>query len=87
MDPESKKLLEKTFELAEENNKMLHKVRGVQKREFLWRILKYAVIIAIAFGSFYYLEPYVNKLVDLYNGAKTNIEGFNSTIDNFKNTN
>ena len=67
MDPESKKLLEDTFRLAQENNQMLHKVRSVQKWATFWLTLKIFVIIVIALGSFYYLEPYLNKIVDLYN--------------------
>ncbi len=69
MDPESKELLENTLELAGENNKLLHKIRGVQKRETLWQVLKWAVILGIAFGSFYYLEPYLNKVMDMYNSV------------------
>jgi len=84
MDPESKQLLQNTLALAEENNKLLHKIRGVQKRETIWNVLKLAVIIAIAFGSFYYIEPYLNQLVGIYDGAKNNIDSFNSVLENFK---
>ena len=76
MDPESKQLLQKTLELAEENNKMLHKVRGVQKRQALWSAVKVLVIIAIAFGSFYYIEPFLNKAMDTFSkisGTKTSL--------------
>jgi hypothetical protein len=66
MDPEEKALLEEAVELSRENNKMLRKVRGVQKRQAIWSFIKIILIIAIAFGSFYYLEPYLNKLMNLY---------------------
>ena len=69
MDPESKQLIQNALALVEENNKLLHKIRGVQKRETLWSVLKFVVIIAIAFGSFYYIEPYLNKVMDLYNSV------------------
>ncbi len=69
MDPESKQLLQNTLVLTEENNKMLHKIRGVQKRETIWRTLKILVIIGIAFGSFYFIEPYLNKIMNLYNSV------------------
>jgi hypothetical protein len=69
MDPESKQLLQNTLALAEENNKMLHKIRGVQKRGTFWQILKFIIIIAIAFGSFYYIEPYLNKIMALYSSV------------------
>ncbi len=69
MDPESKQLLERTFELSLDNNKMLHKLRSVQKREFIWRAVKFILIIGIAFGAFYYIEPYMNKVMDIYNSV------------------
>jgi len=67
MDSESKKLLEQTFSLVEENNKLLHKVRGVQKRQTLWTVIKLLFIVGLTLGSFYYLEPYVNKIMDTFN--------------------
>jgi hypothetical protein len=67
MDPESKKLIEETLALAKENNKMLHKVRRVQKFSAFWQGLKILVIVGVAFGLFYYMEPYLNKIINLYN--------------------
>ena len=78
MDPEAKQLLQKALALAEENNKLLHKVRGVQKRATLWQGLKYLLIIAIALGSFYYIEPYLNKVMDLY----SSVTGMQQKLDN-----
>jgi hypothetical protein len=92
MDPESKKLLEETFQLAKENNKMLHKVRNVQKWATFWQSLKVIIIIGVAVGAFYYLEPYLNSMLNLYNsisGFEQNITGgggsFMNFLSNFKN--
>lgn len=78
MDPESKELLQNTLEITEENNKILHKIRGVQKRESIWRVVKIIVIISIAFGSFYFIQPYLNKVMDLYNS----VTGMEQKINN-----
>jgi len=77
MNPEEKALLEETLELSRDNNKMLHKVRGVQKREALWSILKILLIVGIAFGAFYYLEPYLNKVMNVF----TQISGMKQNVD------
>jgi hypothetical protein len=77
MDPESKKLLEEIFELSRENNKMLRKVRGVQKFQAFWSILKILVIVGVAFGSFYYLEPYLEKAMTFFN----QISGMKQSLD------
>ncbi len=84
MDPESKKLLEATFELAEENNKMLRKVRSIQKWGVFWHSLKMILIIGVTLGAFYFLEPYVNKMVDLYNSISGTAEKLNTTRDSFQ---
>jgi hypothetical protein len=79
MDQEYKELLQNTYKLTEENNLLLHKVRNAQNRQTYWQILKYVIIIGIAFGSFYFLEPYLNKMMDLYNtvsGAEQKINDF-----------
>jgi hypothetical protein len=66
MDPETKRILEKTLKLTEENNVMLHKVRGVQKRMALLGFLRFLIIVGVAFGLFYYLEPYLTKIMDFF---------------------
>ncbi len=78
MDPESKKLLQDTFTLAKENNKMLHKVRGVQKRAAFFRVLKFVIIIGIAFGAFYFLQPYIDQVEKI-------IKDSGASIDQLKN--
>lgn len=87
MDPESKKLLQETLALAEENNKMLRKVRSVQKWAVFWQSLKLAIIIGVAFGVFYYVEPYLDKVLDLYNSisrAEQKANGTGSVSDLLK---
>ncbi len=71
MDPESKKLLKDTFDLAQKNNKMLHKVRRVQKWVTFWQTLKLLVIIGIAVGAFYFIEPYLDKVLSLYDSISS----------------
>jgi len=63
MNPEERKLLQNTFNLAEENNKMLRKVRGVQKRQAFFSILKWIIIIGVAVGAFYFLQPYIDNVL------------------------
>ena len=89
MNSESEELLKNTLTLARENNKMLHKIRRVQKRETFWHVLKLIIIIGIALGSFYFIEPYLNKIVNLYNSVfsmQQNIKNVTDISNNsFKN--
>lgn len=78
MDQEEKEILRETFELTKENNKMLRKVRRVQKFQAFWNVLKILVIIGIAFGIFIYLEPYMEKAMNVFN----QISGMKQSLDN-----
>ncbi len=81
MDPESKKLLEKTYELALENNEMLKKVRSVQKRAFLASAVKLLIYIGITLGAYYYVEPYLNQMLTVYSNLSgiTGESGLNTS--------
>ena len=78
MDPETKKLLENTYKLTEENNRMLHKVRGVQKRAAILSAAYWFLIIGAAIGAFYFLQPYIDK-------SQQFLKGISSVVDTLKN--
>jgi hypothetical protein len=78
MDPESKKLLQDTFALAEDNNNMLHKIRRGQKWASFTRMMYWLIIIGISVGSFYYLQPYIDQM-------RTVIDNTTATFQQFKN--
>ncbi len=62
MTPEERDLLFKTHELAEENNKMLRSLRNAQRWD---RVIKYGywvVIIALTFGAYYFIQPFMESL-------------------------
>jgi hypothetical protein len=86
MDPESKKLLEETLELEKENNHMLHKIRNVQKWATFWSLFKVFLIIGITLGSFYFLEPYIDNVLNLYgslSGTTQKLDNAGSSIQDF----
>lgn len=80
MDPELAKILRETFKLTQENNRLLQKVRGYQKREDFLRMLKWVVIIGIGVGAFYFLQPYVDVLKNFIEQSKTFINDINGII-------
>ena len=73
MNPEDKKVLNETLRLAKENNRMLHKMRTAQKWAKFTKILYWIVIIAIAAGIYYYLEPVVDSIRDAYQDVSGSI--------------
>ncbi|MFA6177400.1 MAG: hypothetical protein WC694_00690 [Candidatus Paceibacterota bacterium] len=85
MDSESKKLLEDTFALAEENNKMLHSVVRSMRISRIMSIMYWLLIIGSALGAYYLIQPYVDQLMGIYGGAKSGLDNFGSILDNFSN--
>ena len=62
MDPESKQLLQDTYNLADQNNKMLRHIRRSQKIASFFRFIYWIIIIGIGVWSFYFLQPYVSQM-------------------------
>ena len=85
MDPDSKKLLEETYKFSEENNKMLHKVRGVQKRQAIFSILKWLIIIGIAVGGYYFLQPFVGQIQKFIQDSGASISQLKNLGNTFQN--
>jgi hypothetical protein len=85
MDPESKKLIEETYALEEENNKMLHSL----KRSMFWSrtmsIAYWVLIIGVSVGAFYYIQPYLDDAMSIYGDVKNNLENVGSFFKNTEN--
>ena len=84
-ESESKQLLQAAYKLAEENNKMLYKVRGVQKRQAIFSILKWLIIIGIAVGAFYFLQPFVGQVQKFIQDSGTSINQLKNLGNTFQN--
>ena len=76
MDPESKKLLEETFELTKENNQMLNSMRRSMRMQRIVNYLYWAFIILTALGAYYFVQPYINQLMSVYSGAGDMMKNF-----------
>jgi len=85
---EMKELLKANYELSKENNKLLKNVRSVQKRAALSSIVRWLFLLIVAFGLYYYIEPYFAKIVDIYNKVpilgSLDMEAFNKFLTTFK---
>ena len=76
MDPESKKLLEETFALAQENNRMLQSMRRSMRLSRIMSFLYWAFIIGSAVGAYYFIQPYLEQLMGVYSGAGDMLNNF-----------
>lgn len=83
MEPELKEKIEESLRLAEENNKMIRKMRRTLEWSRIMRIIYWLFIIAMALGAYYYIQPYVEQIKGAYSDAKDGMEGFSSFFDIF----
>jgi hypothetical protein len=85
MDIEEKRLIEETVALVRENNRLIKKIR----RAALWgratRIVYWVLIIGVAIGAFYFLQPYVDGVRSFYQNIQSTQEGFGSFFNFFGN--
>jgi hypothetical protein len=84
VDPEAKQLLKDTFNLAQENNKILHSLRRSMRLARIMSILYWALIIGSAVGAYYFIQPYIDQLMGVYGNAQSNLNNFGGMFQNFK---
>jgi hypothetical protein len=80
MTPEERELLTKSIKLSEENNRILKGIRrGARISSFL-RLLYWLLILGAAFGTYYFVQPYLDAVIKSYNQMQKGIE----TVTNVK---
>ncbi len=54
---EIKKLLKQNLEISQESSTILKKIRRNQKISRFFMVFKWVIIIALALGAYYYIQP------------------------------
>ncbi len=85
MDPESKRLLEENLALTQENNKMLHTLKSAMLWSRVMSVLYWVLIIGSALGAYYFIQPYIDQLLEVYGGAKSNLDSIGSMFNSLTN--
>ena len=73
MEPEDRDLLRRTFELSQKNSKILE---SIKKSMFWGRVMRYvywAILLGAAVGAYYFIEPYVDQMLEVYGGVRGSI--------------
>ena len=71
MNPEEKKLLERSLRLAEENNEILKKIDKRAKRAAIYGFIKLAIVVLPLVLGYIFLEPYLNQAFDNYKNLQS----------------
>jgi hypothetical protein len=73
MTPEEREILKRVAMLTEENNSLLRKTLRRNRIGTAFRFLYWRVIIGVSVASYYYLQPYIAKMLPLINTAAAEI--------------
>jgi hypothetical protein len=68
MEQDIKELLQANLEVSKENNKILRKMQGAQRWAQVIKVAYWLVMIALLAGAYYYVQPYVKKIMDIVPG-------------------
>ena len=69
MNPEEKRLLERTLKLSEENHELLKKIDRRAKRAAIYGFIKLAIIVLPLVIGYFLLEPYINQGIETYSSV------------------
>lgn len=75
-------MLEETFKLSRENNKLLKKVNRRQAFGAFLRIFYWVIIIGAGIGIFYFAQPYLDQVSSTYSGFTEKVNTVNSLLGN-----
>jgi hypothetical protein len=81
IEPELKDLLQKNLESSQETLKVVKGMRSIQRWGSFFTVLKWIIIIGITFGSFYFIQPYLNGLIDTYTQLNETVNGVQKVGD------
>lgn len=68
------------YELLEDTNKRVKRLERHARMATIGSLLKWIVYIAIAVGSYYYIQPYIEKVAAMYN----QIQNTSSDVEQLK---
>ncbi|MCX6738445.1 MAG: hypothetical protein NT098_00125 [Candidatus Parcubacteria bacterium] len=69
LEPKEEKLLEETYKIEKENNELLRDLHSSMMWGRVFKFFYWFIIIGLMFGSFYYAQPYIEKMMNLYEQA------------------
>ena len=80
MDPdlEIERTVKENRRLIEENNKMLKKINRSLAISAGIKIVYWIVILGVAFGAYYIVQPYVDSFKDTYSDVRGGVENVKS---------
>jgi predicted PurR-regulated permease PerM len=87
MDPALDARLKAIEEKLQQNHELLVRVRRVQRNSQLFRLFYWVLILLATFGAFYYVQPYINQIIESYTGIQNTQEQIQNSMPNLRDIN
>ena len=71
-------------ELTEENNQILRGMRRHNRMSAVFKAVYWIVIIALSYGAFVAIQPYLDQLKNVTGGVSNGLEQFNRFSEQLK---
>ena len=85
MDIEVKNLLEENLKLSKENNILLLKINNAQRWAKITRYIYWGIILFASIGGYYFIQPYLNNLLNVYTGGVSGLNNVGDITDTLMN--
>lgn len=59
-------MIEETMELSKDNNRILHSIQRRERMTQIMRVTYWIMILALGAGAYYYIQPYIDQLMEAY---------------------
>lgn len=68
MDEGLNELLKANLEISKENHKILKGLQRAHRNAAIFRVIHWIFVIGLTFGAFYFVEPFIRKLMEMLPG-------------------
>ena len=85
MSPNELELLRRAVALSEENNDILRSMRRSMRLARFMSILYWVFIIGSAIGAYYFIQPYLGNLLNVYTGGVGGTSNISDVLKNLNN--
>ena len=73
---EDREMLKKILDISEQNNKMLKKLHRAMWVKSVFSFIYWLLIIGAAVGAYYYIQTYLDQILEIYSGGASSIGDF-----------
>lgn len=72
--------IDEVLNLTRENNKILRGMRRSQRLSSLFQMVYWLIILGIAFGAYYYIQPMIEPFLQIIDKTMSDLQGVKDSL-------